>query len=88
MANTSSAKKAVRNAVAKKAANDSVREKVSAARKQVLKALTSGKKADKAKAITAYYKQVDKAAKSTVNVLTKNKAARMKATMARKLNAA
>lgn len=87
MANTSSAKKAVRNAAKKKDRNDALRTKVRVARRDLVKAIANGvKKADLGKLLTTYYKQVDKAAKGG-RVYSKNKAARLKSSMAKAISA-
>jgi|GEM_PF-3791242 len=80
MANTSSAKKANRASVNKKASNQEVKDKVHAARKTLEKATTAAKKAT---ALKTFYKVVDKAAKKSVNVLSENKAARLKSNAAK-----
>lgn len=89
MANTSSAKKAVRSAERKKLINDIVRSKIRDARIAVTKAITAGeKKAKLGELLNSYYKQVDKAAKKSSKVYSKNKAARLKSKMAMKVQAA
>jgi small subunit ribosomal protein S20 len=88
MANTKSAKKAVRSAVAKKLSNDTVKNNYRTAKKELEKAIASGaKKAELGKLLTATYQAVDKAAKKSVKVLSQNKAARIKSALAKKLAA-
>lgn len=83
MANTSSALKAIRSAEKKKARNDVFKAQVKDARRELTKGLTTGaKKTALAGLLTNYYKQVDKAAKGG-KVYSKNKAARLKARMAK-----
>lgn len=89
MANTSSAKKAVRVEARRKQINDAKRSKVRLARKELEKALNSGEKPAKLKKLLdKFYKQVDKAAKKTNGMLTQNKAARLKSSMAAKVASA
>jgi ribosomal protein S20 len=88
MANTSSAKKAIRSSAKKKLINDNVRTKVREARIAVIKAVAAGeKKAKLSGLLSTFSKQVDKAAKSSSRVYSKNKAARLKSKMAVKVGA-
>ncbi|MFW5702659.1 MAG: 30S ribosomal protein S20 [Candidatus Dojkabacteria bacterium] len=89
MANTSSAKKAVRVQKRRKLVNDQVRSNIRDARRELEKALNSGeKKAKLNQLLDKFYKRVDKAAKKSVGVLSQNKAARLKASWANKVASA
>lgn len=76
MANTSSAKKAIRSNAAKKERNDVLRDNMRSARRELTKAVSSGSK-EVDTMLANYYKQVDKAAKGS-RVFNKKKAARLK----------
>ncbi len=85
MANTSSAKKAIRVTARKTVINIRTRRAFKEARKAVLKAV-SEKDAKKAQSLLpAAYQAIDKAAKS--NVLHKNTAARYKSSMVKAIKA-
>lgn len=86
MANTSSAKKAVRSSSKKKLVNDRVRENIKTARKALDKAIAGGTKTAKLQTeVSNMYKAIDKAAKKSVGVISQNKAARMKSAVAKKV---
>jgi ribosomal protein S20 len=85
MANTKSAQKAVRTAANNKKYNDLVRDKVRQARLAITKAISGNEKSKKLdELLSNFYKQVDKASKRGGRVLSKNKAARLKSSMAQK----
>jgi small subunit ribosomal protein S20 len=86
MANTKSAKKAIRSAAKKKARNDIIREKVRKSRLALLKGIDAKEKPKKLdELLSNFYKQLDKATKTGAKVFSKNKAARLKSQMARKV---
>jgi len=76
MANTSSAKKQIRAQARKQVLNNKRRDAFRDARKEVKKALTAGDKAAAEKALSTFYKSIDKAAKQ--NIVHANTAARYK----------
>lgn len=90
MANTSSAKKAVRAGARKAEVNAAHRDGYKLAARTVGKLLQAEKvnKKEVESAISLAYKKIDKAAKSHVNVISKNKAARLKSAIAEKANLA
>lgn len=83
MANTSSAKKAMRQAEKRTHVNNAHRSAYKQARKEVLK--SAGSKEETTK-VSAFYKQVDKAAK--VGAISKNAARRYKSRVMAKLKPA
>lgn len=79
MANTSSAKKAVRVSQRKKIVNDKMRETFRVQRTAFEKAVAAGETKKKLEEkLSTLYKSIDKSAKKSVNILSENKAARMK----------
>jgi small subunit ribosomal protein S20 len=81
---TKSAKKALRQSKAKRKNNLVKKEKFKVTKKEILK-LISLKNTDEAKKkLSELYKALDKAAKT--NTIHKNKAARLKSRISRKLN--
>lgn len=76
MANTSSAKKQIRAQARKQVLNNKRRDAFRDARKEVKKALTAGDKAAAEKALSTFYKAIDKAAKE--HTVHANTAARYK----------
>ncbi len=85
MANTSSAKKAIRVSAKKHAQNLITKKKMKEARKAVVKAVASNEKNKVAELISAAYKYIDKAAKK--RVIHENTAARYKSALAAKVKA-
>ncbi len=86
MANTSSAQKALRQAARKWEVNQVYRDKIKEARLSLDKAIASGEKKEKLQMLLAgFYKAIDKAAKGRVNVVTQNRAARLKSKYATKV---
>lgn len=81
MANTSSAKKAVRSSERKHKINDQVRRKYKAARKDVRKAVDAGDKKAAEAAMPNAMKFIDKAVKK--NILHKNTGSRYKSRLAK-----
>lgn len=77
MANTSSAKKEIRSQARKKAKNDARRDAFRSTRKEVQRAIVAGDVKAANEKLGAFYKAVDKAAKSN-GPLHKNTAARYK----------
>ena len=86
MANTSSAKKAVRSSEKKRLYNVKTKDKYKSARKAVVEALAKGDVKDAQGKLSSAYKQIDKAAKN--NVLHRNTAARYKSRLAKKISGA
>ncbi|MCA9385031.1 30S ribosomal protein S20 [Candidatus Dojkabacteria bacterium] len=80
MANTSSAKKAIRSSAKKNVRNSIIRKKFRVARKEVRDAVAAGNKKEAEKKMPAAFKHIDKAAKK--NILHKNTAARYKSRLA------
>lgn len=94
MANTASAKKAIRSSSRKVSVNEVVREKyketkriISRTAKEVNAGVAKVSKADLDAKLAVAYKQIDKAAKSGVNVISKNKANRLKSRLAKQVAA-
>ncbi|GAB4284390.1 MAG: 30S ribosomal protein S20 [Candidatus Dojkabacteria bacterium] len=85
MANTSSAKKAIRSSARKKVFNERRKKAYKAARKAVIKAIEKGNKEEAMKLIPAAYKAIDKAAKA--NTIHKKTAARYKSRLVAKVKA-
>lgn len=85
MANTSSAKKALRVAERRSVINLRHRRALKEARKDVLKAVTAKDKTTAQSLMSKAYKEIDKAAK--VGVIHKNTAARYKSRLAAKVKA-
>jgi small subunit ribosomal protein S20 len=87
MANIASAKKAIRSSAKKKLVNDRYREKFRSAVKAFNDAVEAGESKKKLEELLQNaYKQIDKSAKKTVNVISENKAARMKSKLAKSLS--
>ncbi len=86
MANTSSAKKAIRVAKRKRKINIKRLDALKSARKTVMELIKQGKSKDAENALPQAYKQIDKAAKN--NTIHKNKAARLKSRLAQKITVA
>lgn len=86
MANTSSAKKAVRSSAKKHDYNVRTKDSYKLARKEVVDALSKGDVKTAQEKLTTAYKKIDKAAKT--NVLHKNTAARYKSRLAKKVASA
>ncbi len=84
MANTKSAKKALRVTGRKTVLNKKNRDQYKEAKKKVLDFVKAGKKAEAKKALSKAFKEIDKAAKR--NVIHKNKAARIKSDLSKSLN--
>lgn len=84
MANTKSAKKAIRVATRKRVVNLRKINAYKQARKLVLDLLKQGKKKEAEKELPKAYKAIDKAAKN--NTIHKNKAARLKSRLSLKIN--
>ncbi len=82
MANTSSAKKAIRSSAKKAVNNIEHRKAFRDARKQVTKNIGTAKTPE---LLQSFYKQVDKAAKT--NAISKNAAARYKSRLTKLVNA-
>lgn len=87
MANTSSAKKAIRQIERRTVKNLRRSREFKAARKQVLKAVAAGDEKDANTQLTNFHKQVDKAAKHN-GPLHKKTAARYKSRLAATVNKA
>ena len=85
MANTSSAKKAIRVSERRTVINLRTRRAMKAARKAVMDAVTSKKKKDAEALLPKAYKEIDKAAKK--NVIHKNTAARYKSRLVAQIKA-
>ena len=86
MANTRSAKKAIRGSAKKREHNSFWTRRISAAEKGLTKLIQAGAGADILKeSFQVLQKVVDKAAKE--NVIKKNKAARIKSKLAKKISA-
>jgi len=85
MANTSSAKKAIRVAARKTVINLRHRRAYKDARKDVMQAVEAKKKDEATSLLPKAYKEIDKAAKT--RVLHKNTAARYKSNLTQKVNA-
>lgn len=85
MANTSSAKKAIRVSERRTVINLRHRRDYKAARKAVIEAVEKGDKKLAESLLPKAYKEIDKAAK--LRVLQKNTAARYKSGLAAKINA-
>ncbi len=86
MANTSSAKKAIRVAKRKRQINLKLITKFKKARKKVLDLIKAGKLKEAEKAMSQAYKALDKAAKR--NTIHPNKSARLKSRLVLALNKA
>jgi small subunit ribosomal protein S20 len=86
MANTSSAKKAVRSSEKKRLYNIKTKDKYKAARRAVVDALAKGDVKEAQEKLSDAYKQIDKAAKK--NVLHRNTASRYKSRLATKVSGA
>ncbi len=84
MANTASAKKAIRVSARNAVVNKRTKVSYKHAKKQVLKAVAEGDKKKALKLLPQAYKQIDKAAKK---ILHKKTAARYKSRLAAKVNA-
>ncbi len=87
MANTSSAKKAIRSQARKQVFNLRKKRTYRDARKDVMDAVTKGDKKAADTALQSFYKAVDKAAKSN-GPLHKNTAARYKSRLMKVVNEA
>jgi len=83
MANTKSAKKAVRSSIRKTTINLRIRRAYKAARKAVLEAVTKKDKKDAEALLPKAYKEIDKAAKK--NIIHKNTAARYKSNLSSRI---
>lgn len=81
---TRSAKKALRQNRKRKAQNLIKKEAIRKTRKQTIAAATAGNEQEAKIALAAAYKAIDKAAKT--KYIKKNKAARLKSRLAKKLN--
>lgn len=79
MANTSSAKKAIRSSARKNVINLRVKRSYKEAKKDLEKSITE--KGDSKKLLAVVYKKIDKAAK--LNVIHKNTASRYKSRLAK-----
>jgi len=84
MANTKSAKKAIRSSARKREINLSRLSKIRNAIREYKNFLKNNKYEEAKKALSEVFKQVDKAAKT--NLYHKNKAARIKSRMSKKLS--
>ncbi|MBD3363417.1 30S ribosomal protein S20 [Candidatus Dojkabacteria bacterium] len=84
MANTKSAKKAIRSSARKKSVNDKLRDRYKKARKEVREAIEEGDKEKASELLPNAMKQIDKAAKK--NVLHKNTASRYKSRLSKAVN--
>ncbi len=84
MANTSSAKKAIRSSAKKAVNNIRAKKTYKDARKAVLKAVVSKDKKAADSLLPVAYKAIDKAAKT--KVIAKNAASRYKSRLATKVN--
>ena len=80
---TKSAKKALRQSKTKKKRNLAKKTKLKSIKKEILKAVSLKDKEAAKKKIAEFYKALDKAAKT--NTIHKNKAARLKSRIAKKL---
>ena len=80
---TSSAKKALRQSHTRRSRNAAKKEAYKKAVKNYRKLVSSKKTDDAAKSLTAAFKMLDKAAKT--NVITKNKASRLKSRLSKQL---
>ena len=85
MANTSSAKKAIRVSAKKTSINARRKKAFKAARKAVLDAIKSSDKKEAKALMPKAQKEIDKAVKS--NIITKNTAARYKSRLVSKIKA-
>jgi small subunit ribosomal protein S20 len=85
MANTSSAKKAIRSSAKKHARNQMRKDSFRSVKKDVEKAIKSDSKNTEA-LVSSFYKEVDKAAK--VKAISKEAAARLKSRMLSKVHKA
>ena len=85
MANTSSAKKAIRSSESRRVINLRHRRALSEARKEVSKAIVKKDKKTAEKLLPKAYKEIDKAAK--LNIIQKNTAARYKSKLVTKIKA-
>lgn len=83
MANTSSAKKAIRVSERKAVINSRVRDGYKSAKKAVSKAVGAKDKSKAMELMPKAFKEIDKAAKS--NVIHKNAAARYKSRLSKKV---
>lgn len=83
MANTSSAKKAIRVSGRKTKINARRKIKLKESIKSIQKAVVKSDLSDKNTLLTKAYKEIDKSAKR--NIINKTKAARMKSNLAKKL---
>lgn len=81
MANTKSAKKAIRVSGRKAVINLRSRRDYKEARKEVVKAITSKDKSEAQKLLPVAYREIDKAAKR--NVIHKNTASRYKSNLSK-----
>lgn len=81
MANTSSAKKAIRVSERKRVINIRVNRKYKEDRKAVMKSVTNKDKANAEKLLPTAYKSIDKAVKG--NIIHRNTGARYKSQLAR-----
>lgn len=84
MANTKSAKKAIRSSAKKKNLNDTHKRRFREARKAVVDAVVAGDKVAAEKALPKAMKEIDKASKT--KVIHKNTASRYKSRLATKVN--
>ncbi|HEC66576.1 MAG TPA: 30S ribosomal protein S20 [bacterium] len=84
MANTKSAKKAIRSSLRKRKQNDSYRRRYRLASRNVVTLVESGKKEDASKALDKAYTELDKSVK--INLMHKNTAARYKSQLAKKVS--
>lgn len=85
MANTSSAKKAIRVAARKTVINLRHKRAYKDAKKGVLQAVESKNKKEALSLLPKAYKEIDKAAKT--NIIHKNTAARYKSSLTKRVNA-
>lgn len=85
MANTKSAEKRAREAVARRARNVAHRSKVRSAVRKVVEAIRAGKKADAAAALKAAAPVIDSMARK--GIIHRNKAARHKSRLAAQIKA-
>ncbi len=83
MANTKSAKKAIRVSLRKKAVNKEVKRSYRSARAEVVKSVTANKPKEAEKLLVEAYKQIDFAAKK--GALHKNTANRYKSRLAKQV---
>jgi len=85
MANTKSAKKAIRSGNRKAVINTTTSTKYKKASKALHKAIIAKDSKTKVTELLAIaYKQIDKAAKKSVNIISRNKAARLNSYLALK----